>query len=38
MVRILSDLHEHYFGIIRLPDPQKTQDVTRRGVELFKLQ
>lgn len=26
MVRTMSDLHEHYFGIIRLPDPENMND------------
>ncbi len=26
MVKIMSDLHEHYFGIVRLPDPEKMKD------------
>ncbi len=26
MVRTMSNLHEHYFAIISLPDPEKIQD------------
>jgi CheY-like chemotaxis protein len=27
MVQIMSNLHEHYFGIIRLPDPEVIENV-----------